>query len=1040
MRPVNLIISAFGPYAKKQELDFERLNGRNIFVITGTTGAGKTTIFDAISYALYGEASGESRENDSLRSHFAESDVETFVELDFELRGEVYKIRRSPKQPKKKVRGEGFTEKDAEAVLEMPNGKVISGVNNVNEKINEILGINKAQFKQIVMLPQGEFKKLLLANSVEREDVFRKIFNTYNFESIQKSLKEKAMTLSKDRNLCKDRMKTHLNNIQGEHNIQIGEYIDFLGVINELNELISKEEESYKDNEFKVKEIKSRLEEKNKEKLIAIQNNKMLIEKEQSLKALDELLLKKESIEKSKDISNKAKKAKEVSYIEKEYIEKANYLSRKELEENECNKKIESLKERLLQLEGAVKAEEDKGSYRDKLSEEIGQLKTLEPKIKDYDNIKKLILELDKKSIEIKELINKKDEEIKLLKINKDKREKELKDIGELQLRKVNLDNEVENKTKLINEARDAFKTIDSYEKLKIEHSKVKSKYVKQEEIFKKIKHEYEHMEDVYRKEQAGILADTLRDGEACPVCGSLEHPNKAVKDNVNIPTEEELKNKKVEFEKYQLENNNIMVELTKINSEANSLLESCKKSLSKLSNDISINSEYDVSSKEEVKNIGISLKSKIEILNKEIKEIENKINNKESIENDLLKTEEALNKNEELINSLKESDKDIYAKLQANKASSEELEKDIPKDIISVDSLNETINNKVLELENSKNKLKLTIRSRDESLNMLEGEKAKVKEIVKNIKEVSIELKEKNNLFIDSIKANGFESKEDYIEAKEYIEKINDLDKEVESYNNELSLMKEKNKILNEKCKELISINIDIIDEKIDKIRKEEELKTEEVKNEHSILQNNKNVLKKVIELNKEFNKKEEEYRVIGELADLANGKKSPYISFERYVLASYFQDIIDAANLRLEKMTGDRFSLKRKTSKSKGAGQKGLELEIYDNYTASSRDVSSLSGGESFKASLSLALGLSDVVQASSGGVSLETMFVDEGFGTLDPQSLDNAIDSLLELQKGGRLVGIISHVQELKERVDAKIEVVSTKEGSTANFNIL
>lgn len=1040
MRPVNLIISAFGPYAKKQELDFEKLNGRNIFVITGTTGAGKTTIFDAISYALYGEASGESRENDSLRSHFAESDIETFVELDFELRGEVYKIRRSPKQLKKKVRGEGFTEKDAEAVLEIPNGKVISGVNNVNEKINEILGINKAQFKQIVMLPQGEFKKLLLANSVEREDVFRKIFNTYNFESIQKSLKEKAMILSKDRNLCKDRMKTHLNNIQGEHNIQIGEYIDFLGVINELKELISKEEELYEKNEANIKDIKAKLEEKNKEKLIAIQNNEILIEKEQSLKALDELLFKKESIEKSKTIRDKAKKAKEVSYIEKEYIEKESFLLRKKFEKNECNKKIENLKERLLKLEEAVKSEEDKGSYRDKLSEEIGQLKTLEPKIKDYDNIKKLILELEKKSIEIKELINKKDEEIKLLKINKENREKELKDINELQIKKINLDNEVENKTKLINEARDTFKTIDSYEKLKVEHNKIKDKYLKQEDIFKKIKHEYEHMEEVYRKEQAGILADSLRKGEACPVCGSLDHPNKAVKGNANIPTEEELKNKKAEFEKYQLENNNIMVELTKINSEANSLLENCNKSLSKLSNDISINPKYDASSKEEVKNIGVSLKRKIEVLNEEIKEIENKINNKQSIESDLLKIEEALNKNEELINSSKENDKDIYAKLQANKASLEELEKDIPKDITSVDSLNEKINNKILELENSKNKLKLVIKNRDENLNMLEGEKAKVKEIIKNIKEASIELKEKNKLFIDSIKTNGFDSKEDYIESKEYIEIIDDLDKKIENYNNELSLIKEKNKTLNEKCKDLISTNIDVIDEEIKEIRKEEELKTEEVKNEHSILQNNKNVLKNVIELNKEFNKKEEEYKIIGELADLANGKKSPYISFERYVLASYFQDIIDAANLRLEKMTGERFSLKRKTSKSKGAGQKGLELEIYDNYTASSRDVSSLSGGESFKASLSLALGLSDVVQSSSGGVSLETMFVDEGFGTLDPQSLDNAIDSLLELQKGGRLVGIISHVQELKERVDAKIEVVSTKEGSTANFNIL
>ena len=614
MRPVNLIISAFGPYAKKQELDFQKLNGRNIFVITGTTGAGKTTIFDAISYALYGEASGESRENDSLRSHFAESDVETFVELDFELRGEVYKIRRSPKQPKKKVRGEGFTEKDAEAILEMPNGKVISGVNNVNEKINEILGINKAQFKQIVMLPQGEFKKLLLANSVEREDVCRKIFNTYNFESIQKSLKEKALNLSKDRNLCKDRMKTHLNNIQGEHNIQIGEYIDFLGVINELNELIAKEEESYKKNESNIKEIKAKLEEKNKEKLIAVQNNEMLIEKEQSLKALDELLLKKESIEKSKILSDRAKKAKEVSYIEKEYIEKANYLSRKETEENECNKNVETLKEKLVELQESVKNEENKGIYRDKLSEEIGQLKTLEPKIRDYDNIKKLILELEKKSIEVKELINKKDEETKLLKTNKDKREQELKDISELQLRKVNLDNEIENKTKLINEARDAFKTINLYEKLKVEHNKIKDKYLKQEDIFKKIKYEYEHMEDVYRKEQAGILADSLKDGEACPVCGSLNHPNKAVKSNDNIPTEEELKSKKAEFEKHQLENNNIMLELTKINSEANNILENCNKSLSKLSNDISINPNYDSFSKEEVKNIGINLKSNIEV------------------------------------------------------------------------------------------------------------------------------------------------------------------------------------------------------------------------------------------------------------------------------------------------------------------------------------------------------------------------------------------------------------------------------------------
>ena len=178
MRPIKLTLSAFGPYANKQVIDFEELNGRNIFVISGKTGAGKTTIFDAISYSLYGEASGESRENDSLRSHFAYDDVETYVELEFELRGKTYIVNRVPKQKKKKARGEGYTEKGAEATLTLPDGKVITKVKPVTDKLIELLGITKEQFKQIVMLPQGEFKKLLLADSVEREGIFRKIFNT----------------------------------------------------------------------------------------------------------------------------------------------------------------------------------------------------------------------------------------------------------------------------------------------------------------------------------------------------------------------------------------------------------------------------------------------------------------------------------------------------------------------------------------------------------------------------------------------------------------------------------------------------------------------------------------------------------------------------------------------------------------------------------------------------------------------------------------------------------------------------------------------
>ena len=259
MRPIKLTISAFGPYASKQVIDFEELKGRNIFVISGKTGAGKTTIFDAISYALYGEASGESRETDSLRSHFADDNTETYVELEFELRGEKYTVNRVPKQKKKKARGEGYTEKSADATLTLPDGKVITKVKNVTDKIIEILGITREQFKQIVMLAQGEFKKLLLADSVEREGIFRKIFNTYDFEKIQAELKDKAANLSKNRTKSKHEMEINLKNIKGEHDIVIDEYVDFPLVIEKLKDLLERDNNIYKTLNEEGKEVDNKL-------------------------------------------------------------------------------------------------------------------------------------------------------------------------------------------------------------------------------------------------------------------------------------------------------------------------------------------------------------------------------------------------------------------------------------------------------------------------------------------------------------------------------------------------------------------------------------------------------------------------------------------------------------------------------------------------------------------------------------------------------------------------------------------------------------
>ena len=250
MRPIKLTISAFGPYASKQVIDFEELKGRNIFVISGKTGAGKTTIFDAISYALYGEASGESRETDSLRSHFADDDTETYVELEFELRGERYIVNRVPKQKRKKSRGEGYTEKSADATLTLPDGKVITKVKNVTDKIIEILGITRDQFKQIVMLAQGEFMKLIHAKSQERDEIFRKIFGTEILEKIDNLLKEEVKELklkhsSLEQNINKliltipsvEQYRTYNITIQDINNTSL--LIDEFGILFLLNKAMS---------------------------------------------------------------------------------------------------------------------------------------------------------------------------------------------------------------------------------------------------------------------------------------------------------------------------------------------------------------------------------------------------------------------------------------------------------------------------------------------------------------------------------------------------------------------------------------------------------------------------------------------------------------------------------------------------------------------------------------------------------------------------------------------------------------------------------
>ena len=1041
MRPIKLTISAFGPYASKQVIDFEELKGRNIFVISGKTGAGKTTIFDAISYALYGEASGESRETDSLRSHFADDNTETYVELEFELRGEKYTVNRVPKQKKKKARGEGYTEKSADATLTLPDGKVITKVKNVTDKIIEILGITREQFKQIVMLAQGEFKKLLLADSVEREGIFRKIFNTYDFEKIQAELKDKAANLSKNRTKSKHEMEINLKNIKGEHDIVIDEYVDFPLVIEKLKDLLERDNNIYKTLNEEGKEVDNNLQVKNQEKAIIETNNNLLKEKEIITKALEELLSKEDEYKnKSKTIID-GKNAKEVKYIEDKLIETTKKLTKREEDYNLSLKNIDSLKLKQEEANKLLQIEESKECDREKLSVEINNLNKLEEKIIELDSLNNKVMHLKQSAENSKlQIINNK-KETEELKKSKEEKELQLKDIATLETKKVELESDIKAKNKTLDEVRELFKVIRSFQNTYIEHNNKAKEYKEFEVEYKKVKENYEAMDDLYKKEQAGILASKLQENEPCPVCGSTNHPNKAtIKENLKIPTKEELKVAKENLDKLEKENLEKINNLTTLNSNKTTYLEQVNNHLSMLSATLNIDKTFNSETAKVVKNLGTELKSVIDKLKDELLKVIDKISLKEKIEKELNLITTTINEREHSLIKLEECEKNYTTELTQNITKIDEYKKEIPENITDLKTLNNLIEVKTKELNISKEKL-AKLRLENENLaKKLEGENSTSKEINKSIEELKLEIANNKANFNEAIKEQGFDNIQTYEDAKLQISMVESLEKEVENYNSELKLTKAKQEDIINKTKDIVFMDITTIDEEIRSIQNNKKELESKLRELHAIIVGNKTILKNVENLNIEFKEIEEEYKVVGELADLANGKKAPYISFERYILASYFEDIIEAANIRLEKMTGDRFSLIRKTSKSKGAGQKGLELEIYDNYTDSSRDVSSLSGGESFKASLSLALGLSDIVQSNAGGVSLDTMFVDEGFGTLDPQSLDNAIDSLLELQRGGRLVGIISHVEELKERIDAKLEVTSTSKGSKVEFNIL
>lgn len=915
MRPIKLKMSAFGPYAGLTEIDFSKLGESGIYLITGDTGAGKTTIFDAIVYALYNEASGNSRNSTMFRSKYADDDVQTYVELVFNYRGKEYKILRSPEYMRKKTRGEGYTKQSSACELTYPDGRVVTKKNEADEAIKEIIGIDKAQFMQIAMIAQGDFLKLLLSSTDERIAIFRRIFKTEKFLSLQNKLKDEYALAKVGVDKVRSSIVQYTDGIKCDE-----ESIYYLDV------------EKAKNNELPILEI-----------LLVLE--KLITQDENSEK---ELLSEIAELEKQLDLVNsKLTKFEEYTKLIKE--------------ENEVKAKLETSKESLMKSEETLKIKKDNLAQTDELSEELAKIKAELPRYEE--------LEAQQKSL--KSTISEIEKSEKSLAQTKELTEKNAKKLEQLKTEKTTLENAGEQRERLISQrtseqkrkenAEALKKAINEYEILCSKLEESQRTYVKLSAKKDKAIEEYNIKYKAYLDEQAGILAETLKDNEPCPVCGSKTHPNPMTKSE-KAPTEAQLKKLKQSSEKALQEATEASNICSSLKGQAGTFKLNLEKSISELAPD----TEFESASQVITELISITAQ-KISELENEIKKEDKKIKRKKELDEIIPKTEKQA-----------EQFKDEFIQLESlilsNKAKSEEIQKQL-----SVIKNNLSFENKAMA--------------------------------DKKLKELEAKITILNEAF-EKAQAHYNTCKEQEIELNARANQISQQLKNVEEIDFEE---------INKKRAELL------------KSKKEKsDIRTQLV----ARLTANKASLENIAKKSDELNALESKYILTKALSDTANGAVSgkEKVMLETYIQMTYFDRIIARANTRFMVMSGGQYEMKRRQDAVNKRSQTGLEIDIIDHYNGSIRSVNTLSGGESFKASLSLALGLSDEIQASAGGIRLDTMFVDEGFGSLDDESLNQAMNALKGLTEGNRLVGIISHVNELKERIDKQISVTKDRDGGS------
>lgn len=1052
MKPIYLKMKAFGSY-REERIDFSKVQ-QGVFLITGDTGAGKTTIFDAITYALYGESSGGKRDSKMMVSQFADYGEYTEVEFAFSYGKDTYVIRRNPEQPKYKEKKDDDgniiyeqlkTTRKPEVELTLPNGEIFIGkLNETNRKIQEIIGIDAAQFTQIAMLAQGDFLKLLHAKSDERKEIFSKIFDTRFYYAIEKEIENCYKECEGQLKDNEKEIETCLRNIVCSKDSKMKEEWDNKGTfsIDRKEEIFSLIEEIIKEYEQLANQNKEKKEvcDRKREKLQKTIHDAEAINKDFSdLKAAREKQTKleseKEEIEKDKEKVNKGEKALKVIGSYSVYSDKKEAFKKRREMVEQLHSKLKMQKELLGPLEQRKTEAEKK--YEDEFTKKIEAASKLEEKLGLYEEIEEFqkSYNTECKDLLAKEKMQKKKEKEEAEEKKKaELLEKEMGQLLEFAGKRDFIIGQVEKLAREKEDFEEFLNLLKTEEDFQAQLEQQQKKYDKMKNTWKKAEENYNFLYQRFISSQAHILRAGLIEGKPCPVCGNTHHIQ-MMEEDIELVGQNEVDNAKEVFENAAKKEQAEKEKLQKIGvrKEENSKLLAERREKLYFRNE-----RINPTTIEEMQSYINKLTEESDGYHKKKEQVEQA---EKGLEEKQQRHNTGIEKLEKIGNELFRLEKDITG-LKVSIKNKEEIlfqkrtQLPYPTKEETVNHL-EQIKKQQKELISRKKAAEDIYQSASDEVKRLEATLENEKKAKEALQE---EEKKASEDFCKQIEKQGFSSEKEFLKAKIADEQLDMLKEKIAKFEKILQETKTNIVLLEGRTKDKSPLDVTQYQKELLNVQQEIQILEKEDKEIYSKKQANEQANHSIQKKYQELEEYSQQYKILKSLHDTANGKLSrKKIDFQTYIQRHYFKQVIYAANERLKTMSNHQFVLQCRKLENLGTqGNVGLDIDVYSLVNDQIRDVKTLSGGESFMAALSMALGLSDIIQSKAGKIKIDTMFIDEGFGSLSDDTRNQALSLLHELSEGNRLIGIISHVSELKAQVDTRLIVTKTSQGSKARWN--